>query len=91
MGMGISEQEWRADVTRRVDDTERNQQQAAIILERLTNRLDEHDRRLTALEQAPETRERKVVALGGLTTNVVYVLLLVGSLLLSASAHISFH
>lgn len=88
---GISEQEWRADVSRRQDDTERSQQQAAIILERLTNRLDEHDRRLTALEQAPETRERKVIAVGGLTTNVLYLVLLVGSLLLSASAHISFH
>lgn len=85
MGMGISEQELRADMSRRVDDTERNQQQAAIILERLTNRLDEHDRRITALEEAPTVGR-------GLTLQTLSTIgLFLAMAVTLVAPHVSFH
>lgn len=50
--------EWRGDVNRQLDASATAQNQVALILERLTNRLDEHDRRIKALEDAPIVQRR---------------------------------
>lgn len=84
-------EEWRADVNQQLDDISRSIQQSNIILERLTNRHEEFDRRLRLLEQAPEQRERTVIGLGGLVGNAIYIGLLTVSILLSLTSHVSFH
>lgn len=83
--------EWRADVNQQLDDAAHMLQQANIVLERLTNRLDEYDRRITALEQAPQQRERTVIGVGGLLGNAACVAIALAALLLSVASHISLH
>ena len=85
------EQEWRADVTRQLDDSAEKHEKAGVILERLTNRLDEHDRRISALEERPQ--QAREARLG--ERNLTAQLWLVGCGLLTVLAyllpHLSFH
>lgn len=95
-GGGVSDaarliDEWRADVSQQLDDIARALQQSSIIQERLTNRLDEYDRRIKALEQAPAERERTVVGLGGLIGQYAYLLIAGVLLWLALSPHIGWH
>lgn len=95
-GGGVSDaarliDEWRADVSQQLDDIARALQQSSIIQERLTNRLDEYDRRIKALEQAPAERERTVVGLGGLIGQYAYLLIAGMLLWLAVAPHVSLH
>ena len=67
--------EWRREVNGWREDTDRSQQATAIILERLTNRLDEHDRRIIALERAPTEQRANNATKRGLTLQEIYVML----------------
>lgn len=65
--------EWRTDVTRELERSAQAHQQTAVILERLSNRLDEHDRRIAALEQAPGQQAQQQQTRAGLNLQAVYV------------------
>lgn len=67
------EQDWRADVMRQLSESATSHQQTAVILERLSNRFDEHDRRIEALEQAPAQRRGDAYTRRGLTIQELYV------------------
>lgn len=66
------ERDWRASVARQLADNAKQNQATAILLERLSNRFDEHEEdikdataRIKALEERPERkRELAVSALG---------------------------
>ena len=82
--------EWRTDVTRELERSAQAHQQTAVILERLSNRLDEHDRRLAALESAPQSEARERTERAGLSLQALYVGVAVCALVLSIlSPHIA--
>lgn len=87
----VSFEEWRTDTDDRMDRHDTALQKTALILERLTNRFDEHDRRINALEERP--REAREARLG--ERNLTAQLWLVGCGLLTVLAyllpHLSFH
>ena len=68
------ERDWRGDVMRQLRESSEAHQQAAVILERLSNRLDEHDRRIKSLEDAPQKAQAAQIAetaRRGLTTQEI--------------------
>ena len=75
--------EWRANVDQQINEQAEDQQRTAIILERLTNRLDEHDRRIKALEDEPRQRRSEALARRGVSLQEVYLVLLGVGLVLS--------
>jgi hypothetical protein len=84
--------EWRANVDQQISEQAEDQQRTAIILERLTNRLDEHDRRIKALEDEPGRRRSEAITRRGLSLQEFYIALLVVGLLLSfLTPHLSWH
>lgn len=86
------ERDWRTDVTRQLDESAEKQAQTAVILERLSNRLDEHDRRINALETAPQQRRQDAYQRRGLTLNELYVLVTaLGVLFAILSPHLGWH
>jgi len=85
------QRDWRLRMERRADEGDENHAQTAIILERCINRLDEHDRRIKALEDRPERQIREQRAALGLTSNVVYTLLTGAAFILALLSHVSFH
>lgn len=50
------ERDWRAGVVRAQDETSRALQQAAVTLERVNGRLDNHESRIKIIEERPERR-----------------------------------
>lgn len=84
--------EWRANVNTELAESARMLQQANIILERHTNHLDDMERRIAKLENAPIERERQVIGFGGLIGQGFYILLSVTAILIALlSPHIAFH
>lgn len=64
--------------------------QTAVILERLTNRLDEHDRRIKALESAPGAQARARDVREGLTIQTAVFIVMALTLLWSGiGAHVT--
>lgn len=84
--------EWRSDVNQQLDDSARMLQTNQIILERLTNHLDDLERRTSKLESAPAERERQVVGIGGLVGQGFYILLSAMAIIIALLApHVAFH
>ena len=82
--------EWRTDVTRELERSAQAHQQTAVILERLSNRLDEHDRRIAALEKAPQSEARERETRAGLSLQALYTGVAVCALLVAIlSPHIA--
>ena len=75
--------EWRTDVTRELERSSQAHQQTAVILERLSNHFDDLDRRVTALEKAPQSEARERETRAGLSLQALYVGVAVGALILS--------
>lgn len=65
------ESNWRQDVTHQLHESGQAHQQTAIILERLGNRLDEHDRRIGALESQPDRTRTAITQYGGCSSQLV--------------------
>lgn len=81
------ERDWRGDVMRQLKASAGAHQQTAVILERLTARLDEHDRRISALEEQPSNTRANV----NVTSQVAIAALALGALLLSLATHVTLH
>ena len=74
------QRDWRRRMERRADEGDENHAQTALILERCINRLDEHDRRITALEERPEKQQAQRVGILGAASNTVYTLVAIAAL-----------
>lgn len=85
------EQEWRSGVMSQLGEIADKQESAALILERLTNRFDEHDRRITALEGLPARQQSTLFGVTGLGINAVFAVIALVSLAISLGSHLSFH
>lgn len=83
--------EWRAQVSDALKVSAEKHQQTAIILERLTGQLDEHDARLRALEERPKRQQATVVGVGGLIGQYAYLLIAGMLLWLALAPHVSLH
>ena len=95
------ERDWRGEVMRQLremDEARREdaaqqaeqQRENAVILERHLARLDEHDRRIAALEKAPQSEARERTERAGLSLQALYVGVAVCALVLSIlSPHIA--
>lgn len=57
--MSFDAQRWE-DITRRVEESAKAQQETAVILERLKGQLDTHDARISRLENASEKTSERV-------------------------------
>lgn len=67
--------QWRADITRQLEASAQSHQATAIILERLKNQMDDHDRRLNLLELAPDKRRQQFSMEGGCLGQVLFACL----------------
>jgi porphobilinogen deaminase len=76
---------------RQLDESAVAHQQAAVILERLSNRLDEHDRRIATLESRPDRDRQTLLGVGNLSANALYVVVALVALALSLAPHLTFH
>lgn len=65
--------EWRRSVTRDLAESARLHSQAAVTFERVNSRLDEHDRRIAALERAPAAEAQQQQTRAGLNLQAVYL------------------
>ena len=70
------QRDWRKTTWQRLDDGDEKHEKAALILERCINLLNEHDRRIKALEERPE----KTRSILGFASNTVYTLVAVVAL-----------
>lgn len=89
------EREWRSNVSHELAETAEKHERAAIILERVNGRLEEHDRRIAALEARPaqsanEARLWFTTANSGLGTLIAIAAVLI-SLLIGLLPHLTFH
>lgn len=69
------ERDWRSEIMRQLKESAVAHQQTAVTLERLNGRLDEHDRRLDALEQQPSSLRNFFGTYGGCLGQVVFAVL----------------
>lgn len=86
-------QEWRASVTEALKETADKHAQAAVIMERVTQQLNEHDNAIKALQGQPEKKHAAFIGNTGISLNVVYLLISLTMLLITLSSRmsISFH
>lgn len=64
--------EWRAQVMDKLNETADKYERAAVILERVTNLLDEHDKAIKALQEQPEKKHTAFLGNTGVSLNAVY-------------------
>jgi hypothetical protein len=58
-------EEWRRDVNAAIKDAAQLHQQASVTFERIKGQLDEHDRRISHLEQNPASLRTNLASYGG--------------------------
>lgn len=85
------ERDWRGDVMRQLRESGEALQQTAVSLERLNGRLDEHDRRISALESQPAQVRAKVSSYGAFSVNVALAVIALLALTVSLASHITLH
>lgn len=66
-------QEWRANISRQVNEGAQALQSAAVMLERVSGRLDDHDRRIGLLESRPDKLRADIGTYGGCSSQVFYI------------------
>ena len=74
------ERDWRHTAERRLDENDDKNDKAALILERCIGILNEHDRRIKALEERPEKQQAQRVGILGAASNTVYTLVAIAAL-----------
>lgn len=67
--------EWRRRVDGELEESAKAHQQAAIIQERVLGRLDDHDRRIKALEVSPASLRSSFGTYGGCIGQVIFAVL----------------
>lgn len=88
-------QEWRADISRQVNEGAHALQAAALAIERVNGRLEDHDRRIELLEGKPDKMRADLGTFGGCSSQLAYLGVSLLSLALAAlallSSHVSLH
>ena len=85
------EREWRDNVTKQLAENSETLARTAVALERLSNRWDEHDRRIEALESQPANARANISSYGAVSIMAVTGLIALLSLIITLTAHLSYH
>lgn len=86
-------QEWRASVMGALKETADKHVQAAVIMERISQQLHEHDEAIKALQGQPEKKHNAFLGNTGVSLNAVNLIIFFTMLLITLSSRmsISFH